>query len=112
MLAEYEIDTWEEGLKTEKEQIAKSKSKVSKHRYRSSNSDYDESDLINCYLCDGDHAFRFCSHVKLAGKLLKHHLPQQRQFEQSKKKSFQSGGKTSLRKSHGYKAMPSYLMMN
>jgi hypothetical protein len=81
-----------------------SKSKVSKHRHRSSNSDSDEGNLINCHLCDGDHAFRFCSHVKLAGKLLKRHLRQQKKTEQSKKKSSRSGGKKPSRKSHGYKA--------
>jgi hypothetical protein len=104
MLVEYEMDMRDEGLNTEKAHIAKSKSKVSKHRHHSSNSDSDEGNLINCHLCDGDHAFRFCSHVKLAGKLLKRHFCQQKKLEQSKKKSSQSGGKKPSRKSHGYKA--------
>jgi cytochrome c553 len=104
MLVEYEMDMRDEGLNTEKAHIAKSKSKVSKHYHRSSNSDSDEGNVINCYLCHGDQAFRFCSHVKLAGKLLKYHLHQQKKLDQSKKKSSRSGGKKPSRKSHGYKA--------
>jgi hypothetical protein len=74
MLVEYKMNIRDEELNTEKAHIAKSKSKVSKHCHCSSNSDSDEDNLINCYLCNGDHAFRFCSHVKLAGKLLKCHF--------------------------------------
>jgi stress response protein YsnF len=57
MLVEHEIDMREERLNIEKAYIAKSKSKVSKHRYRSSNSDSDKGNVINCYLCDENHAF-------------------------------------------------------
>jgi hypothetical protein len=70
MLVEFEIDMRMEENKTEEAHIAKSNTKVSKHRYRHSNSDSEEGTVIECYLCDGDHAFRFCDHVKLAGQLL------------------------------------------
>jgi hypothetical protein len=74
ILVEHEIDMRDEGLITEKAHIAKSKSKVSKYCHRFSKFDSDEGNRINCHLCNRDHAFRFCSHVKLAGKLVKHHL--------------------------------------
>jgi hypothetical protein len=105
MLVEHEMDMRMEETKTEEPHIAKSNTKVSKHCYRRSNSDSEEGTVIECYLCDGDHAFRFCDHhdVKLAGKLLKRYLPKQKDTEYSgKKTSSGSPSKKLTSKPHGY----------
>jgi hypothetical protein len=66
MLVEHEMDMQIEESKTEEAHIAESNIKVSKNRYRRSKSDSEEGKVIECYLCDGDLAFRVCDHVKLA----------------------------------------------
>jgi hypothetical protein len=103
MLVEYEMDMQMEETKTEEAHIAKSNTKVSKHHSRRSNSDSEAGMVIECYLCDGDHAFRFCDHVKLAGKLLKRYLRKQKDTEYSGKKT-SSGApwKKLTSKPHGY----------
>jgi hypothetical protein len=103
MLVEHEMDMQMEETKTEEAHIAKSNTKVSKHHYRRSNSDSEEGMVIECYLCDGDHAFRFCDYVKLAGKLLKRYLRKQKDTEYSgKKTSSGSPSKKLTSKPDGY----------
>jgi hypothetical protein len=71
MLVEHEMDIRNEETTTEEGHIVKSSAKVSKYCHQRSDSESEEGSSIKCYLCDGDHAFRFCNHIKLTGKLLK-----------------------------------------
>jgi hypothetical protein len=108
MLVEHEMDMQDEEIKAEQAHIAKSGTRALQHRHRSSKSDSDEGRLIKCHLWDGDHAFRFCGHVKLAGKLLKQYLREQKNSHHSGKKiSSRTDRKQPTRKTHGYKAAAS-----
>jgi hypothetical protein len=103
ILVEYEMDMWMEETKRQEAHIAKSNAKVSMHRYQRSNSDSEEGTVIEYYLYNGDHAFWFCNHIKLARKLLKRYLRKQKYTEYSGKMT-SSGlpGKKLTSKPHGY----------
>jgi hypothetical protein len=71
MLVENEMDICDEETKTKKALIVKSSTKLSKYGCQRSDLHTAEGSSIKYHLCDADYAFRFCNHVKLAGKLLK-----------------------------------------
>jgi hypothetical protein len=108
MVVEHEMDIRTKETKTERAYIAKSSAKVSKYLHQHSDSNSEEGSSIKCHFCDGDHAFQFCNHVKLAGKLLKQYLCKQKYLEGSDKKaSSWSHSRKPSRKTHGYKATAS-----
>jgi hypothetical protein len=108
MLVEHEMDMQDEEIKGEQAHITKSSTQALKHRHRRSKSDSDKGSLIKCHLCDEDHAFRFCGHIKLAGKLLKQYLREQKNLHHSGKKiSSLTDKKKPTRKTYRYKAAAS-----
>lgn len=103
MLIEHEMELREEDV-AESAHFSKANAKGSKKRQQTYNSDSDENSGLECHLCHEDHLFRFCKHVKLAGKLLRHHLREQKKISRSSKKSIQQTNKRHKR-TRGYKAV-------